>query len=446
MLSTYLALAGVFAVAATIIIALLLRRVVAANEVHIVQSSRATTSYGKDSGNGNTYYEWPSWVPVLGVTKIVLPVSVFALDLDAYDAYDVGRVPFVVDVVAFFRVSDSNLAAQRVESFNELREQLLAIVQGSVRSILASYDIDKIMLERSTFGEHFTKEVQGQLANWGVSTVKNIELMDIRDSDGSQVVKNIMDKKKSLIEMQSRTEVAENMKKAQIAEIEAKRETDIQDQQAQQAVGERTAVKVQAVGIANEKAKQQIKEQERETKEREMAVTKVATVRQAEITKDANIVKAEEDKQTTIIVAEGVLEAKRRESEGIQIEGDARAEAEKAMQLAPVEAQIVLAKEIGENKGYQEYLITIRAVEANQVVGIEQAKALDKADIKIIANTGEPVNGIGDVMELFSSKGGTSIGAMLEGLAQTEQGKSFLSKIGLAKANGGTSGGGDLNS
>ena len=43
-----------------------LRRVVATNEVHIVQSSGATTSYGSGTGNGNTCYAWPSWVPKLG--------------------------------------------------------------------------------------------------------------------------------------------------------------------------------------------------------------------------------------------------------------------------------------------------------------------------------------------------------------------------------------------
>jgi hypothetical protein len=56
--------------------------------------------------------------------------------------------------------------------------------------------------------------------------------------------------------------------------------------------------------------------------------------------------------------------------------------------MAPVEAQIVLAKEIGENQSYQQYLITIRQVEANQAIGVEQARALDKADIKVIANSG----------------------------------------------------------
>lgn len=430
----FIQLLAVFAVAAlavAILAALVFRRVVETNEVHIVQSAKATRSYGKDTPNGNTYYEWPRWFPVIGVTRIVMPVSVFDLELKAYEAYDVGRVPFVVDIVAFFRINDSNLAAQRVESFGELKQQLLAIIQGAVRTILASHDIDRIMLERSIYGEQFTLAVKDQLNSWGVVPVKNIELMDIRDAENNMVVHNIMEKKKSLIEMESRTEVAENMKRAEIAEIEAKRETDIQDQQAQQAVGERTAEKVKAVGIADEKASQQIKEQQRVTKEKEMAVIQVQQVRQADITREANVVKADEDRQTTIIIAEGQLEETKKESEGIQIEGAARAEAEKLMQLAPVEAQIALAREIGQNEGYQNYLVAIEAVAANENIGVEQAKALIDADVKVIANTGNATEGMTNVMELFSSKGGTNVTAMLEGLAQSDQGAKLLEKLGI---------------
>lgn len=414
-----------------VVIALFLRRVVPTNEVHIVQSTKYTKSYGKDTPNGNTYYEWPSWVPVIGVTKIVMPVSVFDLHLIAYEAYDVGRVPFVVDIVAFFRISDSNVAAQRVESFRELEQQLLSIVQGAVRTILASHDIDRIMLERSVYGEQFTEAVKDQLTSWGVVPVKSIELMDIRDADGQMVIHNIMEKKKSLIEMQSRQEVANNIKEAEIAEIEARRERDIQDQQALQAVGERTAEKEKAVGIANEQAQQDIKEQQRITKEKEMAVVKVNDVKRAEITKDMNVVKADEDKQTTILRAEGDLEAKKKEAEGIKVEGEAKADAERAMQLAPVEAQIVLAKEIGENQGYQTYLLGVENINAYKIVGVEQAEALKVSDIKIIANTGDPVSGVNNVMDLFSSKGGTDLGAMLEGLAQSDYGQKVLDKYGL---------------
>lgn len=417
-----------------------LRRVVPTNEVHIVQSSKLTTSYGKDTENGNTYYEWPSWIPVVGITKIILPVSVFDLDLTDYEAYDKGRLPFKIDVKAFFRIDNSNLAAQRVSSFEELKSQLKAIVQGAVRTILASNEIEEIMQGRATFGEQFTKEVAAQLTNWGVSAVKNIELMDIRDASGSNVIHNIMEKKKSQIEMESRTEVAANMKTAQIAEIEAKRETDMKQQEALQQVGIQTATKDQQVGIANEKATQAIQEEQKLTREKEMAVIKVQEVNQAQITKEVQIVKADQDKQTAILnaeaekqkttlVAEGNLNSKKLESEGIALEGIAKAGAEKALLLAPVEAQIQLAKEIGTNANYQQYLVTVEQIKANQVVGVEQAKALEKADIKIIANTGDASTGLTKLGDVISPKGGLALGGMLEAFAQTDTGKAVVEKI-----------------
>jgi flotillin len=412
-----------------VIIALFLRRVVPTNEVHIVQSAKSTTSYGKDTQNGNSYYEWPSWIPVFGVTTVSLPMSVFDLDLQSYEAYDKGRLPFVVDVKAFFRISESNVAAQRVASFDELKDQLKAIVQGAVRVILASTDIEDILQGRSTFGEQFTREVAEQLVHWGVTAVKNIELMDIRDSEESRVIHNIMDKKKSHIEMESRTEVAKNKRIAEIAEIEAKREVDLQNQAALQSVGLRTVEAQREVALQNETAEQAIKEQQKLTKQKEMEVRKVELVKVAEIEKETQIIKSEQVKETLILEADGALEAKRKEAAGIQAEGIAKAEAEKAFQLAPVQAQIELAKEIGENKSYQEYLVTVRRVEAEEAVGIKQAEALMQANIKVIANSGDISNGFKSIGDVLSSKGGTAIGALLEGMNNTEVGGNLINKL-----------------
>lgn len=420
--------------------ALFFRRVVSTNEVHIVQSAKRTTSYGKDIGSGNTYYEWPSWLPVLGVTKVVLPVSVFDLDLAGYEAYDKGRLPFVVDVKAFFRITDSNVAAQRVASFEELNNQLKAIVQGSVRVILASNDIETILQGRSTFGDQFTKEVAEQLTNWGVGTVKNIELMDIRDHKDSNVIRNIMEKRKSHIEMESRTEVAKNKRLAEIAEIEAGREISLQKQEAAQQVGLRTVESQKEVAVANEQMNQIVRDQQKISKAKEMDIIQVENTKRAEITRGVQVIEAEQTKQTTVLRAEGNLEAKKREAQGIALEGQAKADAEKAMQLAPVEAQIVLAKEIGGNESYQKYLITIRKVEAEQAVGMKQAEALKEAEVKIISNTGTPAAGLNSVRDLFSSAGGQQVGAMLEGLGQTDAGQAVLNKIGLSNGLNGSGG------
>lgn len=445
-----------------IIIPLFFRRVVETNEVHIVQSSNKTVSYGKDTGNGNTYYEFPSWVPIFGITKIVLPVSVFAIKIDDYEAYDLGRLPFVVDITAFFRIEDSNLAAQRVESFEDLQIQLTNIIQGSIRSILSSRALEDILQIRSELGDDFTKAVKIQLQSWGIEPVKNIELMDIRDSSGSKVIFNIMEKKKSEIEKESRIEVANNLKLAQIAEIEAVQATEVKQQDANKIVGLKTVENEREVAISKELANQLIKDQEKITKEKEMEVVRVKDVKEAEIKKQVEIVRAEQDqrkieidaearknakikdaeaiKENQILVAQGdkekqflaaaaLLEMKDKEAQGTLKIGSAEAEALRLKELAPVNAQIELAKEIGENEGYQTYLISIKQIEANRDIGLEQAKALSNADLKIIANEGNVASGVNKIGDVLSSKGGTNLASMLEGLNQSEIGKKIIDKF-----------------
>ena len=75
-----IALGVVLAVA--VVLAILYRKVVSTNMVHIVQSNKRTTPYGTGLEGGNVYYRWPSWIPRIGITVIELPVSNFDLSLD----------------------------------------------------------------------------------------------------------------------------------------------------------------------------------------------------------------------------------------------------------------------------------------------------------------------------------------------------------------------------
>lgn len=453
-----LAIAGLASVFVAVVLffwVIALRRVVPVNEVHIIQTRNNTVSYGKGF-DSNTYYEWPSRLPLIGLQRVTLPVSNFAIDLPDYAAYDKERVPFLVHVMAFFRINDSNTAAQRVASFEELKEQLTAIVQGSVRTVLAGHEIDQIMLDRSRFGEAFTKEVQPQLGGWGVEAIKNIELMDIRDAKDSDVIHNIMAKRTSGIERESRLVVADNSRQAEMAEIAAKREIEMSRQLAAEQVGLRTAEKDKNVGVANEQASQQVKVQQRETAAKEMDVVQVKNVRGAEISrevaviaaaqakevaivqadaaKQVAIVSAEGHKQQTVLTAEGKLEAAKRNAEGIAVEGEAKGSAETAILMAPVDAQIKLAEKIGSDQGYQTYLLGIRNIEAAQAVGTAQAEALKGADVKVITNAGTPSKGLASVMDLFSADGGTAVASMLEALAQSPEGKKMLEKFSKPEA------------
>lgn len=141
-------------------------------------------------------------------------LAVFTIDLEEYVAYDRDRLPFRTHVVAFFRISNTNLAATRIASEEELEKQLIAIVKGAIRAVTSTRILNEIMESRSELAEAFTKEVRDNLPEWGVEVVRNVEFMSIHDAEDSNVIENIMAKKKSHIEMESRTEVANNTRAA----------------------------------------------------------------------------------------------------------------------------------------------------------------------------------------------------------------------------------------
>lgn len=296
-----------------------------------------------------------------------------------------------------------------------------------------------------------------------VEAVKTIELMDIRDSEGSQVIKNIMAIKQSNIERDSCTQVAENMKRAEIAEIQARQEADLTRQEAEKRLGLKKVETEREVSLSNKKASQQVEAERKMTTEAQMAVKQIENTKQAEIEKEVAIINvkreqeqreisANADKQVAVVnalaekekqilIAQGQkeqvflnatanLEIKEKEALGIARIGEAEAEAKKLLEISLVSGQISLAQEIGENEGYQRYLIQIRQVETNEKIGIEQAKTLSNADLKLIVNDGANVSsGMNKITDLFSATGGANLGNMLENLTQYPQGQAIVDKL-----------------
>ena len=482
-----------------------MRRVVKPSEVHIVMRTKKTDVYGDEdlikggstdtdkafSGSGNTYYEVPSWVPVWGVEVRVLQSVNFPVNLVDYKAYDQDKVPFMVDVTAFFRIADFRKAAARIVDDKSLREHLAKVVQGAVRSILAKDKLESIMVNRATYGQQFTDAVTENLKEWGIAPVQTIELMDVRDEPGEEVIDNIMKRRKSGIEKESRIEVAKNNQDAREAEIRAEQEVALKEQAKLQIVGERTAEQEKKVGIAKEQSQQEIQEQARITTEKRMEVLRVETVQKAEISKQETVINTQADQQrqdieaeTAVKVAEKTKQAEtiaaeqrvvvaeqgrkaaefdaeaklvqqqkeadgrvalaKADAESIELQGKAEgekiratkgaeAETEAELNKAAVSGKIMLAEKIGQNEGYQKYLITVRQVEAQETIGKAQAealgKALEKAGIKIVSMPGGGDGGLGSILDLFGPKGGQRINGLLETLEGTELGSKLLGKI-----------------
>jgi flotillin len=505
--------AGIFAMIAAIVAIIVvfgllksilkLRVVVPPTEVHIVQSqSLGRVTYGQlktptpVSGGAqgemrpatgamqNTYYRWPTWLPRYGVQVSVLPLSIFDLDLKNYEAYDKERVPFTVDVKAFYCIENAALAAERIASIDALKKQLEASLQGAVRKILAEHAIEEIMQGRSVFGQKFTDEVGPDLKAWGVTPVKSIELMDIKDAAGQMVIEAISAKRISGIDKESRVAVAENKRAAQEAEIEASRQVELQEQDKIQKIGLRKAEVAKTTGIAQQEAQQQVAASERKTVESQMEVKREAAERAANIDKSVQVINANRDKEVQTIdaernksvaeknaerdknvaitnadagkavkttqaqadkevliatsegkkteltnLAEGNLAIATKEAQGIQAKGEAEGAAATAIALAPVTAQIKLQESIGTNQQYQDFVVRQRVVEKDEKVGIAtaeaQGKALASAKIKVLSNVGGGASSLGQ-----------QLGSLLEGLNMTDTGNRILTRLGAAPAGG----------
>ena len=120
--------------------------------------------------------------------------------------------------MAFFRIVDSNMAAERVKSFEELHDQLNFILKGrdpvdpGVVGHPGHPRIARYLRPTVYRGRRWNS-----LKEWGVQNVKSIELIDIHDSAASQANANIMAIRQSAIQQESRVKIASSMQTAAIA-------------------------------------------------------------------------------------------------------------------------------------------------------------------------------------------------------------------------------------
>lgn len=398
-------------------VAMAWRVVVPTNEVHVVQRRKTSTAYGRNLEAGNVYYKIPASLPYFGVRVTEVPIDIFGINLQGYEAYDKNRVPFQVDVTAFFQIEDAVISSQRMDSYEKITEQLTKTLQGAVRKVLAIHTVDEIMGTRAELSAAFLAEVQAQVQDWGVKA-NSTEFMHIEDANDTSVITDIMNKERSTIEKESRVRVAENQRDAKVAEIEAEQVASLKDV-------ERRRV----VAVEQEKAQQTQLEQAAETKRKTMAVLEVETVRKQEIERKQHVIAAEAQADVAKAHAEGEAEALRRNALGVKdskvLEGEG--EAQRVSLTGKAEADVVRAKGLAQAEATEKNAEALAKLnEAGQMVeklkatvAIETAKysalgrALEKADVKIVTSgqganfMGIPLNAeTGANLDVFAKEAG----------------------------------------
>lgn len=453
---SFIGIGGIITVVLIIYIITQLRKVVPTNEAHVIQKWKSSVAYGKNFKWWNVYLNWAPWVPVVWISVQKLPLSIFDLQLNDYKAYDSGKVPFQVDITAFFEIRDPETAAQKVETISELRNQLNETLKWVVRKVLASKDIVDIMESRSEIKDEFYQQVFGAVKSWGIM-LQNVEFMDIRDAEGSKVVTNIMMKKRSQIESESEIEVAENQKKAiiekenkeaearsaaaaaksraDIISSDSQRDAELKVIENEKLTQNKEIDKERILAIQKEEAKQKVYEAEKLTKEKELAVKQVEEEKNAEIAKNIELIKADEQKQKMIIEAEANKESVELAATADKIKVELSASAEKtrieSIGIAKAKELDYIGTAEAKNKTQMaealntfdkeslDFMKKELDVNLSEIVDLEKAKALWKADVKVISTWANGGEWIKTFMDLFSATGGSNIWAMVEAAKNT---------------------------
>ena len=382
--------------------------VVSANQAHVVvtmgRGRRIISPVKKDGIDGNTSY---FYVPIF-MKRYILTLSNVKIDILNIPLNDLEVAPFLCDVITWLRIEDPVLAAERLDLssenvFQSLHSDLTAIVQAVARAASMKMELLDLMRDRTTFSKSVSSEVDIILKGWGVA-LTNLEINDIRDADGSEIIQNYETIRKAAIESKTRIEIAQRDREA----IEQE-QSNRQLAEVSKANAEKTFITAQierdtAVGIANQEKEQSIAVAEQKTNEKKVSALRTSQVGQAEIAKEASIVRADGEGEAIRIRGE-------KEAAVVTLKGKADGNAIEFKGLAEAKAKDAMAEAL---KKYNDAGINLEKIKAS--VTVQQAyaeaysKIAEKANIKIVSG-GEGGNILG--LPITASTG-ASFGQMLE--------------------------------
>lgn len=404
--------------------------VVKASEAHLVITPRkkficASEDRLLKNGAKRTYWYIPSWIPFIGRTVRKLDITIKELVIPRQETYEKEQARYMVTSSTKYRVIDVNRAAETCTSEESLKEQLKEIIESAIRAVTVQYTVIEARSKKKEMAEKVRNEIEDDLANWGLELV-SFSLVDFQDTPQSTVISNISRRREVDIETNTRRETAMRLKEARESEALAEKMAKAAEIDSQEDIAKR-----------QQDMKIQIAQKEKEVKSQEMEIKKIEQVKTEEINKEKAIILAEADREKAIIMAESdrrrdliQAEAERDafkikgegykqkavlEGEGnaekVKLEGLAEATAIEAKGLAEAKVKMEMAEALAKfNEQSIKALTAEKRIEADKEIGISYAKALEKADIKVIST------GNGNAL---SADGGSNIGAMIDAFSKT---------------------------
>lgn len=373
----------------------------------------------------------PAYWYVPFITKVTrLPLVNLRIDVPDVKLNDKNMAKFMCDVVVFVNIDDPILAAERTditvtasryEGIDAINEDFRAIMESIMRTTATKQPIIDIYMNRQALDEAITKEIEPVFKGWGLRLV-DLEIKDIKDTANSTIIQDIEKKSAAQINADARVKVAEEGKRAEIAEATNKKEAEMVKAETEQQWRQRQIEKDRQIGIAQQDQIKMTAEKEREANESKINARRKLEVGGAEVEKEAIIQRAEATKAKITKEAEG------RAAE-VQTVGASEANIIKLKKVADAEGTEKLAKAL---QNYNTAATVIETIKANKDVGMEYAKAYAaigaNAKINIVNGSSQDILSGGILGNL---KIGPKEGAALQQFIETnpQAVEKFLSSI-----------------
>lgn len=375
------------------------RRVVPRHEAHVVIKRRKVVVYSGTAEiqgiRGTTYYYFPSWVPVLGMDVTQVPLSVLELRVPEMVTFAARTARFTLTASVFVRVTDPLKSAQRWpgRSVEDFVSGVKELMENAIRNTTTAFAAEDIIEKKDEIASKLQHALSADMDEYGC-IITNVGIVDITDAPDNTVISDIAQKREAEINSESRQIVAIKEREARVVEAENTQASEMRESEAAEAIGVRNREKEQRVFVSQQKVATE-----------EMEVERIRQVRAAEIERDATIERAQGQRQAVILKREA-------EAEGTKSVGMAEAEVTRSRGMAEAEA---ISKRAAALNRLQEADRSFRIIEKDEKVGLELAKALQHADLKLVS-TGK----VDSFLDLFSANGGASLGAFMSSLRQVE--------------------------
>lgn len=374
------------------------------------------SSHTEYNENGKAaYFKIPAWFFILGLGMTVhrVPLRIMAIGIPNFLAFDKDRARFICNIVAYVVVTKPVEAAKRFGGdIKELQLQVAKIVQATTRDATTKKSIREIINDRESIINQITPQLNDAIRHWGID-LKDIELVEFSDptpeeyggKDPSHVISDIS----SIVEEQINSEARQ------------KNANQKQEARVKEAIADETAKKREI--MRDEEVAKRIQEKDKAVAERE----KVAVAEQLEVTKVDQVKNASIQKERALVVAnqDKEVEAINMERKYLEGEGDRRMLQEQAKgEAAPIrekgfadaDAKMKLQEALNKfGDAAIRALVAEKLVEMQRQVGIETAKALVQADLRVFAGGGNAEAGFdfGKLIESVSvANAGTAMSLM----------------------------------